>query len=430
MSMRIVWGGPWNERSAIAASGVAVVEELLARGHQVEVLRTEVGAAAALQPRPSAARVRFWSDIAPSEFSRNADVAIGNFGNHYPFHGALLENFSDVAIVGIFHDCVLAHLAEGWANTSPNPALMLRRLVLATYGASAWPDDEAFIPDFATAARERPMLEWFASGVVGAVAHAQHYAGRLSAVCPGPVAVIPLPFTADDLPPPPEPRQDQIVVATIGMGNSNKRMGQVMEAIAGSARLRRRCRFFGIGEADPDESADLTKLSERLGVPAPVFTGWVSDQALRDTLRDVDVLSCLRHPVLEGASASLLLSMLSARPVLVSHQAVYAELPEGMVLACAPGDEAPDVRRHLEWVMDNRDAARAMGARARAYVQRTNTCAGYVDALLPLLETAIAARPAVLAGRALGKTLASFSLGPADPAVQRVAATLAEVLGR
>ncbi|MDQ6781235.1 MAG: hypothetical protein M3Z37_08825 [Candidatus Eremiobacteraeota bacterium] len=430
MSMRIVWGSPWNERSAIAAFGVAVVEELLARGHQVEVLRTELGAAAKLSSRPSSARVRFWGDIALSEFSRNADVVIGNFGNHYPFHGALLENFSAVGIVGIFHDCVLSHLAEGWANASPNPALMLRRLVLATYGASAWPGDEPFIPDFATAARQRPMLEWFASGVTGAVAHAQHYAERLRAVCPGPVAVIALPFAADDLPPAPQPRQDEMVVATIGMGISNKRMGQVMEAVAGSPRLRAHCRFRAIGEADPDEQADLAKLSERLGVEAPAFTGWVSDEGLRAQLRDVDVLSCLRHPVLEGASASLLLSMLSARPVLVSHQAVYAELPQGLVLPCAPGDEAADVRRHLEWVMDHRLQARAMGERARAYVQRTNTAARYVDALLPLLDAAVAARPGVLAAQALGKTLASFSLAPADPSVERVAKTLAGLLGR
>ena len=40
---RIAWAGPWNGRSAIAASSGLVVAELAARGHEVEVFRTETG---------------------------------------------------------------------------------------------------------------------------------------------------------------------------------------------------------------------------------------------------------------------------------------------------------------------------------------------------------------------------------------------------
>ena len=50
---RIAWEGPWNGRSAIAASGALVVAELAARGHEVEVFRTETGELLDLPPRPA-----------------------------------------------------------------------------------------------------------------------------------------------------------------------------------------------------------------------------------------------------------------------------------------------------------------------------------------------------------------------------------------
>ena len=50
-----------------------------------------------------------------------------NFGDSYSAHGAMLDNFADAGVVGIFHDRVLARLAEGWANdTSPDPYARVR----------------------------------------------------------------------------------------------------------------------------------------------------------------------------------------------------------------------------------------------------------------------------------------------------------------
>ena len=60
---RIAWAGPWNGRSAIAAFGALVVEELAARGHEVSVFRTETGEFLDLPPRP-----------APGPVSRLADA--------------------------------------------------------------------------------------------------------------------------------------------------------------------------------------------------------------------------------------------------------------------------------------------------------------------------------------------------------------------
>ena len=99
-------------------------------------------------------------------------------------------------------------------------------------------------------------------------------------------------------------------------------------------------------------------------------------------LAAVDAICCLRNPVLEGASASLILAMRTGRPVLVSDHGPYAEIPDGLVLKCRPGHEATDVRLHLEALLADPAPARAMAQRARAYAKATFTASGYADRLL------------------------------------------------
>ena len=129
----------------------------------------------------------------------------------------------------------------------------------------------------------------------------------------------------------------------------------------------------------------------------------------------VDVICCLRHPVLEGGSASLLLALRSGRPTLVSDQGSYAEVPDELVLKCPPGREAAHVLHHLETVLDDPRAAEDMGRRARDYAESVHSPEAYVAALLPFLERAARAAPAIMARRRIGRTLAELGL-PSDPA--------------
>ena len=110
-------------------------------------------------------------------------------------------------------------------------------------------------------------------------------------------------------------------------------------------------------------------------------------------LAAVDAICCLRNPVLEGASASLILAMRTGRPVLVSDHGPYAEIPDGLVLKCRPGHEATDVRLHLEALLADPAPARAMAQRARAYAKATFTASGYVDRLLPISIASLRACP-------------------------------------
>jgi glycosyltransferase involved in cell wall biosynthesis len=301
----------------------------------------------------------------------------------------------------------------------------------AVYGAAEAEAAHPLMLPLEEMAARRPMLEWFAAFCSGAVVHADHYAERVRSVCPGPVEAIPLAFEGvAPLPPREVGPAGEVVVATVGHINRNKRVADMLRAMAESAPLRERVRYRLIGPVEPAEQTALGDLARSLGVPEPEFTGWVEDAELARRMSDVDAICCLRNPVLEGASASLILAMRSGRPVLVSDHGPYAEVPDGLVLKCRPGHEATDVRLHLEAFLAEPAPARAMAERARAYAAETFTARNYADRLLALLDRATEGLPAVRAGMGLGRTLAGFGMPPDDPAADRVAAALDDLLGR
>lgn len=424
--LRIGWATPWNERSAVAQSASEVALELNDRGHVVTVLRTELGEALTLPPRLAPGPVKVLAEVPAHELRQDFDVIVAHIGNHFGFHGALPSRLQDVDIVGIFHDAFLADLACEWLD---NDEVAIRTLLQQTYGEDTWPAGQPFSRDCAEVMRRRPMLEWLACQTIGAVAHAEHYAQRLRNACPGPVVVIPLACTMPDLPPPPVP-WNRLMIGAVGNADANKRIDQLILAIGASPILRLCCRIRIIGEASAEERERLGWLARTARVQEPEFTGWVTDEQLRWQLRSVDVISCLRNPILEGGSASLVLAQSSGRPTLVSGHGSYAEVPADTVLVCSPEHEARDVMRHLERLLDVPADGAAIGKRARTLALHRHSPAGYADMLSALLEKVVAWQPELRARRHLTSTLVGFGLSPDDFSVKRVHAVLAGLLNR
>lgn len=411
MSLRLAWAGPWNERSAIALFGTLVVAELHQLGHRVEVIRTEVGEGAALPPRPAPGPIHTVAALPPPVLAGDFDGVVVNLGNHYGFHGGALPLMRAVPCLAVLHDVWMRDFLNGWRHAAGADAPVVDAMV-GVHGAA---DSAGLAPLCAMAA--------------GAVVHGAHGLDTVRAACPGPVARIPLAYAVPEVPPP-RLDADRLVVATVGHINDNKRADQVIRAIGASARLRRQATFLLIGPVEPAERARLLDVARRSGTPEPHFTGWVPDEVLYALMARVDVFCCLRHPVSESGSASLVSAMLAGRPTLVSDHASYAELPDGLVLKCPPGAEAAHVLHHLETILDAPEAACAMGERARNYARRVHAPSAYAAALLPALAGAARAAPGIRAARAIGTCLAEFGMLPDDPAAKRAAEAVSGLLGR
>jgi hypothetical protein len=412
MIRKLLWAGPWNETSAIAKFGVDVISELAAMGFQVDVMRTEAGDALALPPLPAATgvgEVHRPGALSQAEVMERYDSVLLNLGNNYGFHGGGMTLLLENAPVVILHDAWMGHFLWSWGQA---------------LGPDAW-RVEGLIADFGG---DPSGMTAVCGAAGGAVVHGPHYLDQVREACPGPVAAIPLAFTAAPMTP---PRLDgrRLVAATVGHVNPNKRADEVIRAMGVSPLLRDHANYQLLGPVDGGERDRLLDLAKRWQAPTPQFPGWLPEADLHAMMESVDVFCCLRDPCFEGGSASLVISLLSARPTLVSDQAHYADLPDDVVLKCAPGREAADVVRHLEWVIENPEQARAMGEAARAYALAMHSPRAYAEKLAPFLAESSAAAPAVRAASRLGRRLAGLGIPPGDPVVDRVAANLDGLLG-
>ena len=406
----------------MASFGALVVAELAARGHDVAVFRTETGETLALPPRPAPGPVSPLRDAAPEAIARDHDAFIVNLGDHYGHHGGVVAPLLRVPALAIIHDASLADLYAGWVEAEGRWSVH-EAVLGAVYGAAEARAAVPFMLPAEEMAARRPMVEWFAAFAAGAVVHASHHAERVRPVCPGPVDVIPLTHEAVE-PPPPSPLdgRHKAVVATVGHLDPGKWAAEVLRAVSSSPVLRERVHHLLVGGVEPAERAALLVLASSLGAPAPEFASWVDEAEMRRRLAGVDAVCCLGSPPPEGSSGATILAVLSGRPVLVSDHGSYAGLPDGLVLKCEPGAEAADARRHLEALLADPDPARAMAPSALPE--------NYADRLLAHVGRVTEGLPAVRAGMGLGRTLAGFGMPLDDPAGERVAAALDDLLDR
>lgn len=417
MIRKIAWLTPWNDQSAIAKFSDYIICELRRRDIHVKVFRTEAGAAlefANLSDKVSVGRL---VDTDPSELRLGYDVIVANIGGHYPFHGALPRILNVLPALGIFHDGFLTYLATPWADAVAGGRHGSTLLIEELYGAHSKRATDSLV-EMATL---HPMLEWIAPKVSGAILHSHYWADRLKASCSGDVTVQPLAMPDEAVPGPTQPASSKIMIATIGDVNRNKQPDQILRAIASQPILREHCSYKLIGRVDPVERKCLEELASKLDIPAPTFTGWVTDKQLLVELSNVDVISCLRYPILEGGSASLITAMRSHRPVMVSDHGVYAEVPSDLVLRCTPGAEAEDVASHLSKLIADRSAAGRMAQRARAYALEAFSSSRYVDGLLPALSEAVRQSPAIELAKRTGYLLGSLGVCRNSAVGQRLA---------
>jgi glycosyltransferase involved in cell wall biosynthesis len=325
--MQIALVTPYNARSSISSWAYLTTMELDRRGHAVTVIRAESSLASleaplALPPLRAPGRVLIGQKIAVSEL-KSFDVIVYALGNHFGHHAEVPRFLAQEPGVVVLHDADLTGFHHGWAT--------------ACY------QDDMPPPDSDPTA----LLAWFAERSIGAVVHAQFYLDVARQSCTGPSEVIRLSHVDLDVPPPRSrlPESD-LVVATIGDANINKRHTAVIEAIGRDQALRARTEYRVLGFASPDRRAELQALAEILGVRLS-FSGWLQQEDLRSAIANVDVLCCLRWPITEGASGSAILGMFSGRPIIVPDIGSFTDLPDEFVMRVPAGDEVSALISHL-----------------------------------------------------------------------------------
>jgi glycosyltransferase involved in cell wall biosynthesis len=439
--MKIAWVTPFDRRSAIGRVSAAVTNALSMQSHEVTVIRSERHRSDSVAAHPSSLPTVWWHDVSPHHVKQQHDVIVLNFGDNYDFHAGTLAFAEAVPCLGIFHDYYLYNFFNRCLAYRGLGERIHEREVCLTYGESvrplarkAWQNGAAIEEIANRAAIEEianrfPMTEWLGRRCGAALAHSQFYLYRLENSCPGPIAVAPLCFPGRDVKPLPRRQERQFTITTIGVINPNKCVDAVIESVGSSSMLRTNCRYRLVGAISDSERIRLQVLCRNIGFDQLDIVGEVDDATLVGELERADILTCLRKPVLEGASASAIEGMKSGRPIIVADAGFYAELPSDLVFKVPSSVDGSSLTNVLERLWSDETLRRETGAKARDWALRRFTAEAYVSILEGLMSQFIDSEPLLRVGQRIGQEFALLGVVSSDPAIERVAKRMNDLFG-
>lgn len=424
---------PTIKRSAIGRMASLVVRELVAQGHDVSVVQTEAVRFLELPTHDFGVPLVAWTEFTSvQQAAASADMCFYQIGNSYDFHEGCLYWMPKAPGIVCLHDFYLGHLFHGWAQSRVPEAISILEHWYGEASAGrffASADSGAFIEG---TCEESPMTEWICSMALGVVTHSSWGCDRVLRACAGPVSVAALPYdapTADAGRRLSRKVSDQMQVLTIGHVNPNKRIESVIKAIGSSATLRNNVTYKLVGHIAPEMVLSLSHMARGYGVNL-VISGEVDDIALAQAIAESDVVSCLRWPTLEAASASAIEAMLYGKAVICTDAGFYSEIPDECVLKVSIGNETNDLLSRLTALIADREKIRVIGEKAQLWATATFSAAVYAQSLTDMTRRALAGKPIIDACYTISEIAGRWSATIENPLREEDVAALDIFRGR
>jgi glycosyltransferase involved in cell wall biosynthesis len=386
--MRLVMFTPVSRRSAIARVAALVALDLVVRGIEVVIVSTETDETDLDGRHDFGSVVVFWQrEELVREALLGSDAVVFQVGDNFAYHEGALRWLDEVPGVVCLHDVFLGHLFLGWAERRRHEA---SQMLNEWYGAerTSWYFRQASRGSFVAETHQvMPMTDWVCAKATGVLTHSLWAGEKAAQSCPGPVDISALPYVSadSDMLAAASPLPGRFRVLTLGNVNDNKRVESVIKAIGRSAILRPSTTYELVGHLDTRKVSDLSALALRSGVDL-IVRGEVDHSSLVAAIGRAQVVSCLRIPCLEAASASAIEAMLHDRVVIVVDDGFYRELPDDCVVKVRPEHELEDIQSALEMLFADPKLCVEMGVRAGEWSRSTFDPSRYVLRLLNLLE--------------------------------------------
>ncbi len=329
----------------------------------------------------------------PSRF----DVALYHIGNN-GFHGFVYETALRHPGVVVMHESNLHHLIAG---------LTIKRGDWDAYVGECEYQGGEKAREFAERVRKLevgpdyeglPMTKRLLESSRGAIVHSRFMQDELrSAGFTGPVAVIPhgawIPQAGrnawrhklglDEITP---------LIGIFGFLKPYKRIAESLRAFRRVVRMAPNTKMILVGETHPElplepmiRSMDLSANVRVLGfAPIEDFVGY---------LGACDIVLNLRYPTVGESSGTLLRSLGLGKAVLVSEVGSFQEFPDDVCLKVPVGAGEEDlIFAYLNLLVSRPEVARALGARAKAYVAEQCNWATVARQYAGFLEAVVAGR--------------------------------------
>jgi glycosyltransferase involved in cell wall biosynthesis len=384
---------PAIQTSAIGRMTSLVTHALVSQKHEVVIVRTEMADYLTTETHDFGCNITSWVDTTEVEANIvRADVCIHQIGDNYQFHQGSVEWLTRHGGIVCLHDFFLGNLFWGWAHNNIEQA----REVLKTYYSKE--ASERFFninssEEFIELTKDQwPMTEWICSMASGTVTHSNWGCDRVLKSCPGPVRVVPLAYNSPGLALAGTKQKrsptTKLKLLTIGHVNPNKRVESCIKAIGGNPTLRETVSYRLVGAIQPEMKVKILELAQSHGVDVEI-SGEVDADTLANAIIDADLVSCLRWPSLEAASASAIEAMLYGKTTVVTNTGFYSELPEQYVLKINHVNEIEELEATLLSLHANPDLLEVKGQQAQEWAKSTFTAENYARQLVDMSAASI-----------------------------------------
>ncbi len=344
------------------------------------------------------------------------DATIIQMGNS-PAHNYMVPQALAHPDMLVLHDIVLHHLMVWRAVQGRGGREMYRAEMRARYGeAGAAVAEQVLRGQNPPAMFDYPLNEDLIRAARYVVTHSPSSARWVRQLVPGAqTAVVPMGVPVLPLGDQAQARArlgitpETFVVLSLGRVNPFKRMPAVFRALRRLADVVPDVLLLIVGGDSPNY--DVPRLARFAGIERYVRRlGYVPDDDLRDLFCAANVCVNLRYPTAGETSAAVLRLMSAGLPTIVTDTGAFSDLPDDAVLKVPPDAfEGETLVAFLQALATRPAFGRAVGANARAFVQREHTmrraAEGYLDVLAeainrPLLHDRITAPTVRLVDRA------------------------------
>ena len=321
------------------------------------------------------ASVRIYSSNETSFDPTSADIPLYHIGNN-PWHDFCYENAMRHPGVVVMHEANLHHLMAH---------LTIKRGDWDGYVAECELNGGAVALAFAQRVRQReigpdydglPMTRRLLQSARGLVVHSDFVAREMRRQgFAGPIATIPhgawIPQTNRLA------TRDQLgidettpLIGAFGYIKPYKRIAESLRALRRLVRLDPRVRMILVGEPHPE--FPVAQLIRTLGLTEHVrVIGFAPIEDFVEYMGACDIILNLRYPTVGETSGSLTRALGLGKAVIVTDIGSFAELPDDVCLKVPVGPHEEDtIFEYLNILVSRPDLARAMGERARSWVER------------------------------------------------------------
>ncbi len=362
-----------------------------------------------------------------------ADVDLYHVGNDPEAHGWIVDVLRRRPGVVVLHDFVLHHLVAGltlgrgdgvgYLDAMEREAGVPGRLL--AHGVI----DARVSPLWESRPEEFPLAGEVLRHARGLIVHSRYVGNRARAAgYRGPLWRIPHPAWHVPRPMPPGASGEPLI-GCFGHVNASKRVPQLLEAFARLRSARPGARLLLVGAIAP--RFRLRERIERLGIPIEALRleGYVDERRLWSLMAGCDVCVSLRHPTMGETSGSALRALSLARPLVVSDEGWFSELPDDVALK-VPVDayEVDLLAAALELIAADERFRAAMSQAACRYVDAEHDLERSADLYTAALELAAggeAVDDATL--MEVASAVQESGLGGAERELTRLAGLLTEV---